>query len=65
MSLLNDVPNSVDKINVRKKMNKMLSEARKKAKPSKCMICGRNQTSFCNSHSVLEMFLRVVFKGDC
>lgn len=60
MDLFNDVPNGVDKITIRKKMNKMLAEARKKAKPTKCMICGKNQTSFCNSHSVPEMFLKEI-----
>ena len=36
MSLFN-IPDSVDVIEVRKKVNKMLSEARKKAKPPKCI----------------------------
>lgn len=33
-------------IEVRKKVNKMLSEARKKAKPPKCILCGKEQSSF-------------------
>ena len=38
----------------------MLSEARKKAKPQKCILCGKEQSSFCNSHSVPQMCLRPI-----
>ena len=38
----------------------MLSEARKKAKPPKCILCGKEQSSFCNSHSVPQMCLRPI-----
>lgn len=59
MSLFN-IPDGVDVIEVRKKVNKMLSEARKKAKPPKCILCGKEQSSFCNSHSVPQMCLRPI-----
>lgn len=45
MSFL-DIPEGTDVINVRTQMNKMLSEARKNAKPTKCILCGKTQTSF-------------------
>lgn len=54
------VPEGTDKIAVRKKMNAMLSEARRNAKPQTCILCGQNQTSFCNSHSVPQMSLREI-----
>ena len=38
----------------------MLSEARKEAKPAICIMCGKPQTSFCNSHSVPQMALRSI-----
>lgn len=38
----------------------MISEARKKAKPQKCILCGNEYSSFCNSHSVPQMFLRPI-----
>lgn len=60
MSLFNNIPKDVDKIEARKKMNRMIAEARKKSKPSKCILCGKTQTSFCNSHSVPEMFLKEI-----
>lgn len=60
MAIFDDVPKNIDKIDVRKKMNRMLGEARKKAKPSKCILCGKSKTSFCNSHSVPEMFLKEI-----
>lgn len=38
MSLFDNIPEGTDIIEVRKKVNKMLSEARKKAKPPKMYI---------------------------
>lgn len=60
MSLFDNVPKDTDIIEVRKKVNKMLSEARKKAKPPKCILCRKEQSSFCNSHSVPQMCLRPI-----
>lgn len=48
MSLFDNIPEGTDIIEVRKKVNKMLSEARKKAKPPKCILCGKEQSSFCS-----------------
>ena len=59
MSLFDNIPEGTDIIEVRKKVNKMLSEARKKAKPPKCILCGKEQSSFCNSHSVPQMCLQI------
>lgn len=59
MSLF-DIPEGTDIIEIRKKVNKMISEARKNAKPEKCILCGRKQSSFCNSHSVPQMSLRPI-----
>lgn len=56
MSFL-DIPEGTDVIEVRKQINQMLSEARKSAKPTKCILCGNTQTSFCNSHSVPQLAL--------
>lgn len=63
MSLFDNIPEGTDIIEVRKKVNKMLSEARKKAKPPKCILCGKEQSSFCNSHSVPQMCLRPIADG--
>lgn len=59
MSFLN-IPEGTDTIKVRKQINKMMSEARKKAKPIKCILCDETQTSFCNSHSVPQLALRPI-----
>ena len=59
MSFL-DIPEGTDVIEVRKQINQMLSEARKSAKPTKCILCGNTQTSFCNSHSVPQLALRPI-----
>lgn len=55
-----DIPEGTDKIAIRKKINSMLSEARKNAKPDKCILFGQNKSSFCNSHSVPQMSLREI-----
>lgn len=46
MPKLIDIPEGTDAIDVRKKMNKLLSKARNNAKPGKCILCGKDQTSF-------------------
>ena len=58
MPKLIDIPEGTDVVDVRKKMNKLLSTARNSAKPDKCILCGKLQTSFCNSHSVPQLSLR-------
>ena len=60
MTSIFEVPLGIDKIAVRKRLSNMLSEARKNAKPKECVLCGRPQTSFCNSHSVPQMALRSI-----
>ena len=39
-------------------MNKLLSKARNSAKPGKCILCGEDKTSFCNSYSVPQLALK-------
>lgn len=39
MSFL-DFPEEIDVIKFRKQINQMLSEAKKSAKPTKCILCG-------------------------
>ena len=58
MPKLIDIPEGTDVVEVRKKMNKLFSTARNSAKPDKCILCGKPQTSFCNSHSVPQLSLR-------
>lgn len=60
MPKLMKTPFGIDKIIVRTTMNKMIGEARKNAKPSTCIMCGKPQTSFCKSHSVPQMALRPI-----
>lgn len=47
-----------DIIGYKKKINKVLSEARKSSKEDKCIYCGKETTSFCNSHSIPAFCLR-------
>lgn len=60
MGKLFSVPPDKNKIEIRKVINKMLSEARKRAKPKVCIMCGKMKTSFCKSHSVPQMVLRSI-----
>lgn len=48
------------KINIRKEINRDFNMAKKNIKPEKCILCGKNQTSFCNSHSVPQMALKEI-----
>lgn len=48
----------MDKIELRKELNRLLKEAREASKPDWCIVCGKKQTSFCNSHSVPRMVLK-------
>lgn len=58
MQKLIDIPDGTNVVDIRKKMNRLLSEARNNAKPDICILCGKPQTSFCNSHSVPQLALR-------
>ena len=60
MAKLFETPLGVNTVDIRKKINGMLSETRKEAKPAICIMCGKPQTSFCNSHSVPQMALRSI-----
>ena len=57
MSLFDNIPEGTDIIEVRKKVNKMLSEARKKANPPKCILCGKNKVVFV----ILILFHKCVY----
>jgi len=58
MAKLLDIPEGTDVIELRKKISKMISDARNSAKPDSCILCGRKWTSFCNSHSVPQLSLK-------
>ena len=58
MAKLLDIPEGIDVVELRKKINGMISDARNIAKPDQCILCGRKQTSFCNSHSVPQLALK-------
>lgn len=60
MAKMMEVPEGTDKVDVRKRINKMLSTARRNAKPTVCALCGKTMTSFCNSHSVPQMVLKPI-----
>ncbi|MCD7778299.1 MAG: hypothetical protein LUH47_07335, partial [Clostridiales bacterium] len=48
----------VDIVELKKIINKTLLKARKSAKLDNCVLCGKKQTSFCNSHSVPQLSLK-------
>ena len=37
-----------------------MRKIQEETKPEKCILCGKEQTSFCNSHSVPQMCLRPI-----
>ncbi|WP_221372837.1 hypothetical protein [Clostridium perfringens] len=50
-------------IGYKKELNKIISEARKVSKSEKCIYCGNETTSFCNSHSIPAFCLRNIAKN--
>lgn len=52
-------------IELRKIMGKLSSKSRKDAKIKECLYCGKNCSSFCNSHSIPAFILRnIAVDGD-
>lgn len=49
-----------DKIKYKKKINQVVSKARRSSKKSRCLICGREVDSFCNSHSIPAFCLKQI-----
>lgn len=47
-----------DIISYKKSINRILSDSRKLAKGEKCIYCGKETTSFCNSHSIPAFSLK-------
>lgn len=45
-------------IGFRKRISRLKRKAQERVKPTSCILCGKNVTSFCNSHSVPRMILR-------
>lgn len=65
-TLFKNISFDIDKkltINDKKRINSSISEARKKAKSDKCLICGKEATSFCNSHTIPQFILRNIYGG--
>lgn len=55
---LGKLPDGMDLIDARKKMGSFIKEIQQESKPTKCLVCGEEKTSFCNSHSVPRMVLK-------
>ena len=48
----------IDEIDINKQMSKIYSDARLNSKGNKCLICGKSDVKFCNSHSIPQFCLR-------
>lgn len=58
---LEDEENEIIKSNIiehKKEINRLISKSRKISKLEKCFYCGKETTSFCNSHSIPAFCLR-------
>ena len=55
-----EIPEGTNKIEVRKSINKVVSNAKRIAKPNVCALCGKTVKNFCNSHSVPQMSLKPI-----
>lgn len=45
-------------VDYKKQINKLISQAQKFSKQQKCIYCGKNTSSFCNSHSIPAFCLK-------
>lgn len=52
------IPDGMDLIDAKKKVASFLRPIQNDSKPDKCILCGQQKTSFCNSHSVPRMCLK-------
>lgn len=52
------IPAGMDLVDVKKKLALFLKSIQQDSKPGKCILCGQEKTSFCNSHSVPRMCLK-------
>lgn len=60
-----EIPEGTNKIQVRKSINKVVSNAKRVAKSNVCALCGKSVKKFCNSHSVPQMSLKpIAHKGQ-
>lgn len=55
-----DIPKEIDE---KKDINDFMRKIQEETKPEKCILCGKEQTSFCNSHSVPKMVLKNIAKA--
>lgn len=56
-NLIDNIPKE-ELIEYKKKSNRFLSKAKKEAKLEKCFYCGKEKSSFCNSHSIPAFCLK-------
>lgn len=50
----------MDNIETKKKLANILKRAKNTAKPDKCIMCDKPQTSYCNSHLIPQMVLKTI-----
>lgn len=58
-----DIPEGTDEIKIKKDINDFMRKIQEETKPEKCILCGKEQTSFCNSHSVPKMVIKTIAKA--
>lgn len=58
-----DIPEGTDEIKIKKDINDFMRKIQEETKPEKCILCGKEQTSFCNSHSVPKMVIKTISKA--
>ena len=49
---------NVPSVELRKKVNSLMNESRRRAKRTECVWCGKKITSFCNSHSIPQCVIK-------
>lgn len=58
LNKLIDIPDVEKKIQLKKSLSREMRVMKEDLKPRKCLICDKDTTSFCNSHTIPQLSLK-------
>lgn len=58
LNKLIDIPDIEKKIQLKKLLSREMRVMKEDLKPRKCLLCDKDTTSFCNSHTIPQLSLK-------
>ena len=58
LNKLIDIPDVEKKIQLKKSLSREMRVMKEDLKPRKCLLCDKDTTSFCNSHTIPQLSLK-------